>query len=91
MVKKIYRRVYTGKVTAYNQDLFTVEDQIDALVDIKGYIKMNTNYILPINFTQQNSSQAAVFLKPDLKTVAFRGAYDVNNGDFYITLEYTKK
>ena len=89
--KKIYRRVYTGKVTAYNQDLFTVEDQIDALVDIKGYIKMNTNYILPINFTQQNSSQAAVFLKPDLKTVAFRGAYDVNNGDFYITLEYTKK
>ena len=87
--KTIYRKVYTGMVTEVNQDLFTTVDEIDALVEVKGYLKTNvTNYIFPFNFTQNGSSQAAIFLKPDSKTIAYRGT---DTGNFYVVIEYTKK
>ncbi len=87
--KKIYRKVYTGMVTEVNQDLFTTVDEIDALVEVKGYLKTNvTNYLFPFNFTQNSSSQAAIFYKPDSKTIAYRGT---DTGNFYVVIEYTKK
>lgn len=87
--KTIYRKVYTGMVTEVNQDLFTTVDEIDALVEVKGYLKTNvTNYMFPFNFTQNGSSQAAIFLKPDSKTIAYRGT---DTGNFYVVIEYTKK
>lgn len=86
--KKIYRKVYTGKITEYAQDIFTVPEPIEDLIDIKGYLKTSeTNYKFPFNFTQNDSTQVAIFLKPDSKTIAYRGT---DLGNYYIVLEYTK-
>lgn len=86
--KTIYRSIYIGEVTAVSQDIFAVEDKIDALIDLYGYFINPDLYKFPFNFTQKDSSQAAAFLKPDGKTFAYRGS---NIGTYYIVIEYTKE
>lgn len=87
--KPLYRKVVTGNITAGSQSLFTVNENVDVMVSIRGYTNSGV-YYFPFNFTQDGSTQRCVFYKKDVDSIEFRGDESISGETFTVILEYTK-
>ena len=88
--KPIYRKVVQGNITSKSQSLFVVNANVETMISIDGYDFSNGIYYFPFNYTQNGSTQKAIFYKKDTDTIEFR-SNSYNSGEvFVVILEYTK-
>ena len=88
--KPLYRKVVQGNITSKNQSLFVVNENVETMISIRGYDFSNGIYYFPFNYTQDGSTQKAIFYKKDTDTIEFR-SNSYNSGEvFVVILEYTK-
>ena len=88
--KPIYRKVVQGNITSKNQSLFVVNENVETMISIRGYDFSNGIYYFPFNYTQDGSTQKAVFYKKDTDTIEFRSNSSESGEVFVVILEYTK-
>ena len=88
--KPIYRKVVQGNITSKNQSLFVVNENVETMISIRGYDFSNGIYYFPFNYTQDGSTQKAVFYKKDTDTIEFRSNSSGSGEVFVVILEYTK-
>ena len=88
--KPIYRKVVQGNITSKNQSLFVVNANVETMISIRGYDFSNGIYYFPFNYTQDGSTQKAVFYKKDTDTIEFRSNSSESGEVFVVILEYTK-
>lgn len=88
--KPLYRKVVTGNITAKIQSLFTVNENVDSMVSVRGYTCTDGIYYFPLNFTQSGSTQRCVFYKKDVDSIEFRSNEFIPGETFTVILEYTK-
>ena len=88
--KPLYRKVIQGNITSKDQILFVVNENVKTMVSICGYDSPDGIYYFPFNYTQDGSTQKAIFYKKDTDTIEFR-SNSYNSGEvFVVILEYTK-
>ena len=88
--KPIYRKVIQGNITSKDESLFVVNENVKTMISIYGYDSPDGIYYFPFNYTQNGSTQKAVFYKKDTDTIEFRSS-SYNSGEvFVVILEYTK-
>lgn len=87
--KPLYRKTVTGNITAKNQSLFTVNENVDVMVSLRGYTNTGV-YYFPFNFTQSGSTQRCVFYKKDTDSIELRSNEFISGETFTVILEYTK-
>ena len=88
--KPLYRKVVQGNITSKDQSLFVVNANVETMISIRGYDFSNGIYYFPFNYTQDGSTQKAIFYKKDTDTIEFR-SNSYNSGEvFVVILEYTK-
>ena len=88
--KPLYRKVVQGNITSKNQSLFVVNANVETMISIRGYDFSNGIYYFPFNYTQDGSTQKAVFYKKDTDTIEFRSNSSGSGEVFVVILEYTK-
>ena len=88
--KPLYRKVIQGNITSKNQSLFVVNANVETMISIRGYDFSNGIYYFPFNYTQDGSTQKAVFYKKDTDTIEFRSNSSGSGEVFVVILEYTK-
>ena len=88
--KPIYRKVVQGNITSKNQSLFVVNENVETMISIRGYDFSNGIYYFPFNYTQDGSTQKAIFYKKDTDTIEFRSNSSGSGEVFVVILEYTK-
>ena len=88
--KPLYRKVVQGNITSKNQSLFVVNANVETMISIRGYDFSNGIYYFPFNYTQDGSTQKAVFYKKDTDTIEFRSNSSESGEVFVVILEYTK-
>ena len=88
--KPLYRKVVQGNITSKNQSLFVVNENVETMISIRGYDFSNGIYYFPFNYTQDGSTQKAVFYKKDTDTIEFRSNSSESGEVFVVILEYTK-
>lgn len=88
--KPIYRKVVQGNITSKNQSLFVVNENVETMISIRGYDFSNGIYYFPFNYTQDGSTQKAIFYKKDTDTIEFRSNSSESGEVFVVILEYTK-
>ena len=88
--KPLYRKVIQGNITSKDQSLFVVNENVKTMISIYGYDSPDGIYYFPFNYTQNGSTQKAIFYKKDTDTIEFRSS-SYNSGEvFVVILEYTK-
>ena len=88
--KPLYRKVIQGNITSKDQSLFVVNENVKTMISIYGYDSPDGIYYFPFNYTQNGSTQRAIFYKKDTDTIEFR-SNSYNSGEvFVVILEYTK-
>ena len=88
--KPLYRKVIQGNITSKDQSLFVVNENVKTMISIYGYDSPDGIYYFPFNYTQNGSTQKAIFYKKDTDTIEFR-SNSYNSGEvFVVILEYTK-
>ena len=88
--KPIYRKVVQGNITSKDQSLFVVNANVETMISIRGYDSPDGIYYFPFNYTQNGTTQKAIFYKKDTDTIEFR-SNSYNSGEvFVVILEYTK-
>ena len=88
--KPIYRKVVQGNITSKDQSLFVVNENVKTMISIYGYDSPDGIYYFPFNYTQNGTTQKAIFYKKDTDTIEFR-SNSYNSGEvFVVILEYTK-
>lgn len=88
--KPIYRKVVQGNITSKDQSLFVVNANVETMISIRGYDFSNGIYYFPFNYTQNGSTQKAIFYKKDTDTIEFRSNSFKSGEVFVVILEYTK-
>ena len=88
--KPLYRKVVQGNITSKNQSLFVVNANVETMISIRGYDFSNGIYYFPFNYTQDGSTQKAIFYKKDTDTIEFRSNSSESGEVFVVILEYTK-
>ena len=88
--KPLYRKVVQGNITSKNQSLFVVNENVETMISIRGYDFSNGIYYFPFNYTQDGSTQKAIFYKKDTDTIEFRSNSSESGEVFVVILEYTK-
>ena len=88
--KPIYRKVVQGNITSKEQSLFVVNANVETMISIRGYDVSNGIYYFPFNYTQDGSTQKAIFYKKDTDTIEFRSNSSKSGEVFVVILEYTK-
>ena len=88
--KPIYRKVVQGNVTSKSQSLFVVNANVETMISIDGYDFSNGIYYFPFKYTQDGTTQKAIFYKKDTDTIEFRSNSSESGEVFVVILEYTK-
>ena len=88
--KPLYRKVIQGNITSKDQSLFVVNENIKTMISIYGYDSPDGIYYFPFNYTQNGSTQKAIFYKKDTDTIEFRSNSFKSGEVFVVILEYTK-
>ena len=88
--KPLYRKVIQGNITSKDQSLFVVNENVKTMISIYGYDSPDGIYYFPFNYTQDGSTQKAIFYKKDTDTIEFRSNSSGSGEVFVVILEYTK-